>query len=250
MINKTISIITVTYNAANVLNKTLKSIQSQTAFKNIEHIVVDGSSSDDTVSIIKKNETNIAQWISEPDKGLYDAMNKGIKLATGDYVWFINAGDEIFESTTVENILTLVKSSPDIVYGETMEYTADGMELGKRRLKTPKNLDWKTFKQGMLVCHQSILVKRTLAEYYNTNYSLAADIDWVINCLKKAKTVINCNMLLSKFEKGGLSSQNIKRGLKERFAIMKKHYGVISTVLHHAYFPFRIAFFYFKNKRI
>lgn len=250
MTNSTISIITVTYNAADVLQRTFDSIQSQTAFNAIEHIVIDGNSKDNTVEIIKANEHNIAKWISEADNGLYDAMNKGLAMATGAYVWFVNAGDEIYNSNTSKNILPLLSAKPDILYGETMEYSASGDELGKRRLKAPATLNWKTFKQGMLVCHQSILIRKDIADNYNTKYSLAADIDWVIKALKKSKSVINSNLILSKFEKGGLSSQHIKRGLKERFAIMKDHYGIISTLLHHSYFPFRLAFFYFKNKRI
>ena len=162
MKSPTFSIITVTYNVENVLQRTIDSIKNQSAFEHIEHIVVDGKSKDSTKDIILKNDVSISQWISETDKGLYDAMNKGIAMATGDYVWFINAGDELYENTTVESLLNEAKSLPDILYGETMEYTATGEELGMRRLSTPKSLDWKSFKMGMLVCHQSILIKRSL----------------------------------------------------------------------------------------
>ncbi len=252
MSNKRFSIITVTYNVDQVLERTLKSIQSQTAFDSIEHIIVDGNSSDNTVSLIKQHESKISQWISEPDKGLYDAMNKGIAMATGDYVWFINAGDEIYDKNTVENLLHFydTNTTPDVLYGDTKEYTADGEELGMRRLKVPKNLTWKSFKQGMLVCHQSIIIKRDIAPKYNLDYAISADVDWVISALKQAKTIVNTHAILSKFEKGGLSGKHIKKALKERFSIMKKHYGLINTTLHHFYFPLRLATFYIRNKRI
>lgn len=250
--NCVISIITVTYNVENVLQRTLSSIQSQSAFDGIEHIIVDGNSTDGTLSIIENNTDKISQWISEPDKGLYDAMNKGIAMATGDYVWFINAGDEIYDARTVEKLLEFCGGNtlPDVLYGNTKEYTADGKELGMRRLKVPKQLTWKSFKQGMLVCHQSIIIKRDIAPKYNLEYNISADVDWVISALKGAKTIVNTQAILSKFEKGGLSGKHIKKALKERFAIMRKHYGLINTSLHHFYFPLRLATFYIRNKRI
>lgn len=251
--NCVISIITVTYNVENVLPRTLKSIQSQSAFSAIEHIIIDGNSTDNTVGIIQANQDKVGHWISEPDKGLYHAMNKGIQLATGDYVWFINAGDEIFETSTVEKLLQLiskVETSPDIIYGDTKEFSENGEELGLRRLKVPETLTWKSFKQGMLVCHQSILVKRTKAPQYDLKYKISADVDWVINALKGSNTILNAKLILSKFEKGGLSRKHLKRALKERFSIMHKHYGLVSTSLRHLYFPIRLFAFYAKNKRI
>lgn len=252
MSHKRFSIITVTYNVDKVLERTLNSIQSQTAFDCIEHIIVDGNSTDNTLTIIKQHDSKISQWISEPDNGLYDAMNKGIAMASGEYVWFINAGDELFDKNTVENLLPFCtdKPLPHVLYGDTKEYSADGEELGMRRLKVPKKLDWKSFKQGMLVCHQSILVRRDIAPFYNLDYKISSDVDWVINALKLAPVTVNTQAILSKFEKGGLSGKHIKKALRERFAIMRKHYGLINTTLHHFYFPLRLASFYIRNKRI
>ncbi|MGB0167302.1 MAG: glycosyltransferase family 2 protein, partial [Luteibaculum sp.] len=155
-----ISIITVTYNAGKVLQRTLDSIRKQTRLDLVELILVDGNSKDQTLDIIKANTDIITQWVSEPDKGLYDAMNKGINMATGDYLWFMNAGDEIYDAQTIAKILPLLENRPDILYGETIEYSESGSELGMRRLKAPKKLTWKSFKMGMLVSHQSILIKR------------------------------------------------------------------------------------------
>lgn len=247
--SKIISIITVTYNAEKVLEKTIQSIVGQTAFDKVEYIVVDGNSKDSTIDIINRYSSSIDKWISESDKGLYDAMNKGIDLATGKYLWFINAGDEIFDSSIVQKIIDLCPSDPDIFFGETEEMTESGDTIGMRRLSTPENLTWKSFKKGMLVCHQSIIVKRKLADKYQQKFKIAADIEWVIAALKKSKNTLNTHLILSRFAKGGTSGKHIKKALRERFSIMVDHYGLVSTVYNHI--PIGIKFFWFlaRNKR-
>ena len=98
------SIVTVVFNGENYLERTIKSIVNQT-YKNVEYIIIDGNSKDGTLAIIDKYKENISYWISEPDKGIYDAMNKSLDLITGDFVWFINAGDEIHDNKTIENLI-------------------------------------------------------------------------------------------------------------------------------------------------
>lgn len=152
----TFSIITVTYNASRWLERTILSVLSQ-SYASIEYLVIDGGSTDGTVDLIKQYEAGIAYWVSEPDRGLYDAMNKGLQRATGDYVWFINAGDTIYTADTVQKIVASLKknvSLPDVLYGETAIVDAEGRSLGMRRLKAPRRLTWKSFRMGMLVCHQ------------------------------------------------------------------------------------------------
>ena len=117
----TFSIITITYNAVRLVEQTLLNVLSQ-SYPNIEYIVIDGGSTDGTVDIIKRYESGLAYWVSEPDKGIYDAMNKGLQKATGDYVWFINAGDTLCSSDTVQSVVSRLqkrKALPDIIYGET-----------------------------------------------------------------------------------------------------------------------------------
>jgi len=106
-----ISVITVTYNSASLLEETLKSIRSQT-YPHIEHIIIDGASTDDTPEVIRRYEDIVARWVSEPDEGIYDAMNKGLKLFSGDYVWFINSGDRIYRPDTVEKMVQSFFLSP------------------------------------------------------------------------------------------------------------------------------------------
>ena len=129
-----LSIITVTYNAEQTLERTLKSVRSQ-SYSDIEHIVVDGKSTDNTISLIKKLEGDKMKWISEPDQGLYDAMNKGIKMATGDYLCFLNAGDTFFNENTVKLIMQS-NNTADIFYGETAIVDINGKFLHMRDRKS------------------------------------------------------------------------------------------------------------------
>lgn len=237
----TFSIITVTYNASRWLERTILSVLSQ-SYASIEYLVIDGGSTDGTVDLIKQYEAGIAYWVSEPDRGLYDAMNKGLQRATGDYVWFINAGDTIYTADTVQKIVASLKknvSLPDVLYGETAIVDAEGRSLGMRRLKAPRRLTWKSFRMGMLVCHQSFIAKREIAPLYDTGYRLVADYDWCIRCLKKARTIHPTRLILSNFLEEGLSSVQRKDSLKERYAVMCRYYGRLSTALLHGWFAIR-----------
>ena len=102
-----ITVITVCHNAAKTLEKTIKSVLNQT-YPNIEYIIIDGGSTDDTVDIIKRYADRLAYWISEPDKGIYDAMNKGIEVATGEWINFMNAGDTFYEENTIDFVLEAI----------------------------------------------------------------------------------------------------------------------------------------------
>lgn len=240
----TFSIITVTFNAERWLERTILSVLSQ-SYSNIEFIIVDGASKDGTVDIIKQYESGISSWISEPDNGLYDAMNKGLKMATGDYVWFINAGDTLYTSDTLQRIVASLKkrvSLPGVIYGETKIVDAEGWSLGMRRLKAPKRLTWKSFRMGMLVCHQSFIARRDIAPAYNLDYKLVADYDWCIQCLKASRKIHNSRLILSNFLDEGLSSVNRKESLKERYEVMCKYYGKVTTVILHGWFAIRFYF--------
>jgi len=180
--------------------------------------------------------------ISEPDNGIYDAMNKGLALATGDYVWFINAGDEIYEPTTLENLVPFFEKNADVIYGDTAMVDESRNVLGLREKRPPKKFTWKSFRMGMLVCHQSILISRNIAPKYDLHYKISADIDWVIRAMKQAKIVCNSHQILSRFLIGGFSKQREKQSWKERFAIMRKHYGLPQTLMFHMFIGVRFLF--------
>ena len=237
------SIITVTYNAGKVLENTILSVISQT-YRNVEYIIVDGASKDNTLEIIGKYSKYISKMVSEPDKGLYDAMNKGIGMATGDYLCFLNAGDKFHDKETLQQIAETLKNKdlPDVIYGETAIVDEVGNFLHMRRLSTPEHLNWRSFKQGMLVCHQAFLAKRELAlkHPYDMHYRFSADFDWCIRIMKEAKCLHNTRLTLIDYLNEGMTTRNHKASLKERFRIMVKHYGWVSTILHHCWFVIRL----------
>ena len=239
------SIITVTYNAEKVLEDTIQSVIFQT-YRNVEYIIVDGASKDHTLEIVNKYHNRINKVISEPDKGLYDAMNKGIQLATGDYLCFLNAGDKFHDSETLQKIVHTLKGQelPDVIYGETAIVDEEGHFLHMRRLSTPAHLNWKSFKQGMLVCHQAFFANRELAinHLYDLQYRFSADFDWCIRIMKKAKCLHNTRLTLIDYLNEGMTTKNHKASLKERFCIMAKHYSLISTILHHGWFVIRLFY--------
>lgn len=243
------SIITVTYNAAAVLEDTIQSIITQT-YKNVEYIIVDGASTDGTLKIIERYRPHIHTVISEKDNGLYDAMNKGLALATGDYVCFLNAGDCLHEDDTLQNMVHSVIEAecmhtendiPDVIYGETELVDAEGHFLRMRRLSAPEHLTWRSFRQGMLVCHQAFFARRELTQPYDLHYRFSSDFDWCIKVMKKSKILHNTRLTLIDYLDEGLTTRNHKASLKERFHIMCHHYGTISTVLHHLWFAVRMV---------
>lgn len=235
------SVITVCYNAQATLEDTIQSVIAQT-YHHVEYIIVDGASKDRTLSIINRYRDRITTIVSEPDKGLYDAMNKGLRLATGDYVCFLNAGDSFHEDDTLQQMVHTLRELtelPDVLYGETALVDAEGHFVRMRRLQAPEHLTWHSFRQGMLVCHQAFFAKRTLAEPYDLRYRFSADFDWCIRIMKKSKVLHNTHLTLIDYLEEGMTTRNHKASLHERFRIMAKHYGWLSTVAHHAWFVVR-----------
>lgn len=235
------SIITVTYNTGAVLEDTIQSVITQT-YRNVEYIIVDGDSKDHTLDIINRYREHIHTLVSEPDKGLYDAMNKGIRLATGDYLCFLNAGDELHEDDTLQLMVHSITGTelPDVLYGETAIVDEEGHFLRMRRLSAPEDLNWKSFKDGMLVCHQAFFPRRELAEPYDLRYRFSADFDWCIRIMKKSHTLHNTHLTLIDYLNEGMTTRNHRASLHERFRIMCRHYGYLSTLARHAWFALRL----------
>ena len=234
------SIITVTFNAGATLEDTIQSVITQ-SYRNLEYIIIDGGSKDRTLDIIERYRTHIHAVVSEPDKGLYDAMNKGLKLATGDYICFLNAGDELHEDDTLLLMVHSITENalPDVLYGETAIVDEEGHFLRMRRLSAPERLTWKSFRNGMLVCHQAFFARRDLAEPFDLKYRFSADFDWCIRIMKKSQVLHNTHLTLIDYLNEGMTTRNRKASLKERFRIMCKHYGYISTILRHLGFVIR-----------
>lgn len=227
-----ISIITVVRNNRAGLEKTLDNLTA-IDYPELELVVIDGASTDGTQDIMARFADRIAYRVSEPDKGLYDAMNKGMIAATGDYIWFINAGDTVFAGDTLSRIFTEGSERSDIYYGETVVTGGDGKILGLRKKPLPDKLTARSLKKGMVVCHQSFIVKSSIAPFFDLRWRYVSDIDWVINCLTRAASVKHTGMILSCFETGGISTRHRKEGLVERWKVMKKYFGLCTTLLAH-----------------
>nr|WP_242695859.1 glycosyltransferase family 2 protein [Pedobacter sp. SYSU D00873] len=242
-----LSVITVVYNNVRDIERTILSVISQ-SYSNIEYIIVDGGSTDGTINIINRYRDKITTFISESDNGIYDAMNKGLSVATGDYVLFMNSGDELYDVNTVEEVFS---SSPnaDIYYGETEMFDESWTSLGQRRHQTPNYLTLKSFKYGMSVSHQAIYIKRSIASRYDTSYQLSSDIDWILNALSKAKKVINTKRYVAKYLVGGMSKKKHRQSLLERFHIFSRYYGLFPNLLNHLVIAKNLLVYFVKNKR-
>ncbi|MDE6578796.1 MAG: glycosyltransferase [Muribaculaceae bacterium] len=229
-----ISIITITFNAADVITPTMQSIAEQT-FRDFEHIIVDGASSDNTIMVARQIGGKDLRIISEPDNGLYDAMNKGLAMACGKYVLFLNAGDAFHSPQTLAAYAEGAKKKPDIIYADTVIVDSNRNYIKPRHLSAPDILTFRSFEKGMLVCHQAFMVKKELAPEYNIDYRFSADFDWCIRCLKKSKPgkCLNLHTVAIDYLNDGLTDKNKIASLKERFDIMRKHYGLVTTVGNH-----------------
>ena len=240
--NPLITVITVTYNAAPVIRDTLKSLEEQT-FREFEHLVIDGASKDNTLNLIKDFSLNRSRIISEKDKGLYDAMNKGLKEAKGKYVIFINAGDRFHDPESLHYYALAASNDPDIIYGDTVIVNQKGDVIAPRHLSAPRVLTKDSFANGMLICHQAFMVKKDLAPLYDLKYRFSADYDWCVKCISNSERdkCINLNKITIDYLNDGLTDHNKFPSLKERFNIMTHHYGFLKTTLKHLGFIFRAA---------
>lgn len=232
------SIITITYNAEKELLPTVVSVKEQTC-QDFEHIIVDGASTDDTLAVARRNGVEGMRIVSEPDKGLYDAMNKGLRMAKGDYVIFLNAGDTFASPMTLEQYADASREgSPDIIYGDTLVVDEGRNVIKARHLSVPEELSFESFSYGMLICHQAFCVKRSIAPEYDLSYRFSADYDWTINCIRETipAKCRNLHCVTIHYLDAGMTEKNKRASLMERFEIMKKHYGSALAVRRHLEF--------------
>jgi len=242
-----LTVITIVYNNVRDIERTINSVLKQT-YKNIEYIIIDGKSTDGTLAVIAQYKERISRIISEPDKGIYDAMNKGLALATGDYILFMNSGDEIYDEQTVEDVFDSAPGA-DIYYGETEMFNDNWESLGRRRHEAPEIFNWKSFQFGMNISHQAIYVRRSITEPYDLKYKYSSDIDWIIKSAKKASNIVNVHRYVAKYLVGGMSKKKHRESLKERFEIFTKYYGLIPNVLNHIFIAGNLAIYFIKHRR-
>lgn len=215
--NPKISIITVCYNCAKTIEKTIKSVLSQT-YSNIEYIVIDGKSNDGTVDIIHRYERSISFWISEPDGGIYEAMNKGIDAATGDIIGFIN-GDDYYADDAIKVIAKrYIETNADVIYGDLTFIDANG----------PRN-DWKApedlsdFYCGMVIPHPSTFCKTILLKRYKMDmgYKIASDYKLLLQLYHDKMKFVHIDKVIAFFYTGGVSGRKLYGAAKETYNISK-----------------------------
>ena len=213
------TIITVTRNNRAGLSRTAQSMSDQEC-DDFEWIIIDGNSRDGTKKDLETYaESHGALTISEDDDGPYDAMNKGIDQADGDYILFLNAGDILSQTQTLKKIRDAIwQSQPDFIYGDSWEFSKDRTWYKTSRSHT-------AIDKGMFTHHQSMLYKRSLIDdqRYDPAYVIAADYDFTLRYLNKAHTCLYIPLPICVFEAGGLSQRNVTLGRKEQFAIRKKN---------------------------
>jgi len=209
-----VTIITVVRNSVSLLEKTILSVINQT-YKNIEYIIIDGASNDGTIDIIKKYEDKISLWLSEPDKGIYDAMNKGIDLANGAWINFMNSGDKFFNESIIESVFNTDNYDQyDLIYGDSEYVHADiiGCSIHKKTKKL--NDTWRF----MPFSHQSLFMKTdVIKKYYFTINSLTSDHELIYKCYNDKLNFLKLDLIIASFISGGMSEIKIIEGLRDRW---------------------------------
>lgn len=234
------SIITVTYNAADTLEPTIASVASQSCDL-YEHLIVDGNSSDGTASLVHRLAHPRLKFQSSPDRGIYDAMNKGLANATGDYVLFLNAGDSLHSPDTLQHLADAIMDNdyPGVVYGQTDIVDSSRRRLGSRHLTAPDNLTLRSFANGMVVCHQAFVALRRIAEPYDLRWRFSADYEWCIRVLQHSRRNVLLPEVVADYLNEGTTTRNWRASLIERFRIMCYYYGWFPTVCRHVGFALR-----------
>ncbi|WP_172917224.1 glycosyltransferase family 2 protein [Capnocytophaga canis] len=200
-----ISIVTVSFNALKTIEQTILSVVNQT-YPNIEYIIIDGGSTDGTVDIIKKYEDKIAYWVSEPDKGIYDAMNKGIEKASGEWINFMNSGDEFYNENVLRDVFLKENlKEVDVLYGDVV------VKLPKKEV-LKKATPLQNIEKWMVFCHQSTFVRTKLhrENFFNITYKICADYDFFLKLYRKRKKFRYLSKVISKFLHGGVSDSLMK----------------------------------------
>ncbi len=253
-----ITVITCTYNCADSLDVTLQSVLRQ-EYPAVEHLIVDGASKDATVEKAEayKQQSDASGnghevvVHSEPDGGLYYAMNKALAMATGDYLVYLNAGDSLPDSRVLTDVAAKAECMdvmPGVIYGDTDLVDAEGRFLRHRRLSPPDYLTWRSFADGMLVCHQAFYAYVPIARNtpYNTSYRFSADVDWCIRIMKtsqeEGRSLCRVNRVVANYLSEGMTTKNHKTSLRERFRVMRSHYGLPLTLWKHLWFVVRAVF--------
>lgn len=218
------SIITVTYNAEAFIEGTVQSVISQ-KFNSFEYIIIDGDSTDNTKVILGNYNKQIDHFISEKDQGLYHAMNKGIRIANGEFLLFLNAGDRFLNDTVLNEIDSAISPKTRIVSADFMNVKNYG-DYNGRYIKT-KACTLDNLRKDFAACHQAIFIHRSVVVEYDLNYKILADYKWVVQASLKCKleSIVHFNKAIVYYLDGGISAQYAKQNFLERIRLHQELFG-------------------------
>jgi len=225
-----LTVVTVVLNRREYLESTIKSVIEQT-FKGIEYIIIDGGSTDGTKEIIERYADRISFWRSEPDKGIYDAMNKGMRAATGEWLHFLNAGDVLYRQDTVERVFSSPYGAAEMLYGDQEVVYDSDCSVIKRAL--PLKDIWK----GMAFNHQSLFTKTALLREhpFQLSYKMAADYEFILFSFMKDAGFYYLGFPISSVALGGLSDMNVGAHIREQWQIARKYRDTPGVNIHYRY---------------
>lgn len=239
-----LSIITVVFNNCDYIENTILNVlKIKESYDGIEYIIIDGSSTDGTIDIIKKYQDKISLWISEPDKGIYDAMNKGVKLANGKWINFMNAGDEFaIDCNVILDELINKNNSNDVVYGDVFIKKDGVLSLDKSRPVGQMNY-------SLNFCHQSSFVRKELLlkNPFSLEYKISSDYSFFLNIFLQGGNFYYVECPVSIFEYGGVSSGISKKYLKERLSIIFASHNKVKDKLWFSYKFFKMLIPFNRN---
>ncbi|AEH61486.1 glycosyl transferase family 2 [Methanosalsum zhilinae DSM 4017] len=225
-----VSVITACLNSDQYIEDTIESVIKQT-YPNIEYVIIDGGSTDNTLNIIKKYDNQIANWISEPDNGVYDAMNKGIVHSTGEIIYFLNAGDYLYDNEIIEKIVNeFLDESVLAVYGnvEVINYEKNKKSIRGCKV-TYNNLLYRR------VCHQALFVRRSLFDemgLFSTSFKLSSDHEFIIKCIKKySDNFLYLDKIIAKYRDDGMSCKMMEKTKIEDLKIISSNYNIFKFLL-------------------
>jgi glycosyltransferase involved in cell wall biosynthesis len=221
-----ISVVTVVFNDVKRIEETIQAVASQT-YANVDHIIIDGGSTDGTLDVLRRHDADISYWMSEPDSGVYDAMNKGIARVTDpeSYILFANSGDNLYSSDALERVAEQARGE-DMLYGKMLLSDDQISAVVGKRVELP-DLAFQT------LCHPATFVRRKIFDsvgMFDTKYSIAADYDHIVRCFAAPVSTRFVDVVVSRMRMGGLSEDQFMKSCRERKDVIRRRFPVVARM--------------------
>jgi glycosyltransferase involved in cell wall biosynthesis len=223
------TIVTVTYNAADSLEATIRSVKQQT-FGDYEYLIIDGGSTDGTKNIVSANRTSVSEWVSRKDRGLYDAMNRAVRMAKGEYIYFLNSGDSLADRNTLLNVAGVLKETDaGLIYGDII-----ATKQGRKVVKISRRISPLKLRLGRKLIHQSVFVRTALVKAvrgFSLKFPICADYDLLCK-LSRANTKMQyVPVTVAVFDLSGISS-NLRKTYAENYSVIAENFGLLWALLY------------------